>query len=354
MGHAPPAEWARALRAVPRHLFLPDRVWLRDGEGAYARCDRANEPVRWWDAAYGDEPVVTRLSDDVPESSASAPSTVVRMLEAAEPTDSMRALEIGTGTGFNTGLLCHRLGDEHVATVELDPGLADQARANLKRAGYTPHVVCGDGALGWSDGAPYDLLIAGCSVRSLPPAWLEQVRSGGRIVAPWSSAWCPFGTLIATRNEDGTATGRFAPFGSYMEMRTRGQRADVELMRDVLRPGQRPEVSTTRVSPWAVAGHDLAAQFAIGLAVPDVWHSWDTETEEAAVRLWLAADDATSWAAVDHDGRQFRVAQFGPRRLWDEVATAWQRWDTQARPAVDRFGLTATPDGSSFWLDSPG
>lgn len=160
LGHVLPAEWARALRAVPRHLFLPDRVWPRDGEGGYAVCDRAAEPERWWAAAYGDEPVVTRLSDGVPESSAPAPSTVVRMLEAAQPTDGMRALEIGTGTGFHAGLLCHRLGDEHVATVQLDPLLADQARANLKRAGYTPHVVCGDGALGWSDGAPYDLLVA--------------------------------------------------------------------------------------------------------------------------------------------------------------------------------------------------
>ncbi|MDT0319412.1 hypothetical protein [Streptomyces millisiae] len=139
-------------------------------------------------------------------------------------------------------------------------------------------------------------------------------------------------------------------------MELRGQRADVELVRGVLRPGQRPEVFETRVSPWSVAGHDLAAQFAIGLAVSDVRPSWDTETEEAAVRLWLATDDATSWAVVDHDGRQTETfrAQFGPRRLWDEVAAAWQRWDAQARPTVDRFGVTVTPDGSSFWLDSPG
>lgn len=174
-------------------------------------------------------------------------------------------------------------------------------------------------------------------------------------MAPWSSAWCPYGTLIATRHEDGTATGWFAAFGSYLELRS--QRTDVEPLRDVLRPWQRPEVSETRVSPWSVAGHDFAAQFAIGLSVPDVWHSWDTETGEAAVRLWLSADDGMSWAVVDHDGRQtetFRVAQFGPRRLWDEVIAAWQRWGDQARPAVDRFGGTATPDGSSSWLDSPG
>ncbi|GAB2921602.1 hypothetical protein GCM10022245_63820 [Streptomyces mayteni] len=129
------------MRAVPRHLFLPDQVWLRDGEGGYALCDRAIEPDRWWEATYRDEPVITRLRGDVPESSASAPGTVVRMLESAELADKMRVLEIGTGTGFHAALLSHRLGSEQVVTVELDAGLAERARqppAGRVRAGRPP------------------------------------------------------------------------------------------------------------------------------------------------------------------------------------------------------------------------
>ncbi|GAB2921609.1 hypothetical protein GCM10022245_63830 [Streptomyces mayteni] len=231
------------------------------------------------------------------------------------------------------------------------------ARANLRRAGYAPAVHRADGALGCAPGAPYDRVIATCAVRSLPPAWLDQLRLGGTVVAPWSSAWCGFGTLTATRHHDGTATGRFAAYGSYMELRAEPSAEPIE---DDPPPAPTGTGSETDVSPWAVAGEDYAAQFVIGQAVPGVWHRWDTETgtEEAPIRLHLADEAATSGAAVDYDGRQlesFRVTQRGPRRLWDEVASAWRWWHAQGRPAVDRFGLTVAPDGGhTVWLDSPG
>jgi len=351
LGRPVPVEWERALRAVPRHLFLPDRLWLRDGDGGYALCDRAREPGRWRDAAYTDAPLVTQLATEgglqVPTSSASAPSTVLRMLEQAEIEDGMRVLEIGTGTGFHAALLAARLGGDRVVSVEIDPGLAEEARGRLARAGFGPAVECGDGARGWAAGGPYHRVIATCSVRAVPPAWLEQTRAGGRIVTPWDSAWCCYGTLVLAKDADGGASGRFAPYGSYMTMR--GQRPDVELSRDVLREGQVADLSVTGLSPWAVAGHDLDAQFAVGLAVPGVWHSWATGVAGVHTRLWLADDAASSWAAVDYDGEQtaaFAVSQFGPRRLWDEVAGAHRRWVAAGGPGVDRYGLAVSTPGS--------
>ncbi|MFD4996160.1 methyltransferase domain-containing protein [Streptomyces buecherae] len=350
LGHAVPPEWQAALRAVPRHQFLPDRLWLRDGAGGYAVCDRVHEPHRWWAAAYSDMPLITQVisGDDtvVPTSSASAPGTVIRMLEHAQVADGMRVLEIGTGTGFHAALLAARLGEKNVTSVEIDAALVEQARANLRRAGRAPAVHHTDGALGWPPGAPYDRIIATCAVRSVPPAWLEQSRPGGRVVTPWDSAWCAFGTLTLTVSDDGSASdGSFAAFGSYMVMR--GQRPDIELHRDVLRAGQEPRSSTTRLSPWEVAGQDLNAQFAIGLAVPGVWHSWDTTGQAAPTRLWLADDTGLSWAAVDYDGQQaqtFAVSQYGPRALWDEVAHAHQQWVTAGRPTVaDHEAPVGTP-----------
>jgi len=67
--------------------------------------------------------------------------------------DGVRVLEVGTGTGFNAALLAHRAGDRHVVTVEVDPHLAEQARAALARAGYAPQVVCADGMAGWPPAA---------------------------------------------------------------------------------------------------------------------------------------------------------------------------------------------------------
>ncbi|MFH0246032.1 methyltransferase domain-containing protein [Streptomyces sp. HK10] len=353
LGHPVPAEWQQALHAAPRHLFLPQVLWLRDGNGGYAPCDRGSDPERWWAAAYSDAPLVVQFTEEedgyqVPSSSASAPSTMIRMLEQAELGDGMRVLEIGAGTGFHAALLSARLGSERVVSVEIDSELTAQARTNLAAAGHAPTVRCADGAQGWAAGGPYDRIISTCAVRAVPPAWLEQTRPGGRLVIPWNTAWVGYGTLTLTRHPDGSASGPFAPFGSYMVMR--GQRSGIELGRDVLRAGQVPQVSHTTISPWAVAGNDLDALFAIGLAVPDVWHSWDTETDAAHTRLWLADDDATSWATVDYDGHQtdtFRVSQHGPRRLWDAVEAAHRSWEAAGRPSVARYGLTVMPDGTA-------
>ncbi|MCK7627493.1 hypothetical protein MUU72_31105 [Streptomyces sp. RS10V-4] len=209
---------------------------------------------------------------------------------------------------------------------------------------------CADGAEGWPSAAPYDAIIATCAVRTVPRPWLDQTATGGRLVIPWDTAWCNYGTLVATQQADGTAEGPLAPYGSFMLMRS--QQVDVELHRDVLRPGQTPERSTTRLSPWTVAGADLNAQVYVGLCVPGAWHSWDTEADGAGVRtrLWLADDAATSWAAVDYDGRQmstFAVSQYGPRKLWDEVVRAHERYVAADRPALGRLRLRIVPEGRS-------
>ncbi|MFI0716220.1 methyltransferase domain-containing protein [Streptomyces inhibens] len=351
LGSPVPAPLRAALHAVPRHLFLPHTLWLRGGKGGYERCDREHDPDRWWRAAYRDAPLVTQFTelsdgDMVPSSSASMPSVVVRMLMDLDVQAGQRVLEIGTGTGFNAALLSFLFGAENVTSLDVDPRLTRQAQRALKASGQQPEVVCADGAGGWQPNAPYDRILSTCSVRAVPLAWLEQISPGGLIVTPWDTGWCNFGTLIATKQPDGTAEGVLAAYGAFMLMRA--QQADVELHRDVLRDGQVPERSVTELSPWSVAGNDLDAQMHIGLHVAGTWHSWDTETDEAHTRLWLADDEATSWAGVDYDGRQtstFAVAQYGPRRLWDEVAQAYEEYVAAGRPGVHRHRLRFTPDG---------
>ncbi|MEV1006006.1 methyltransferase domain-containing protein [Streptomyces sp. NPDC049881] len=355
LGRPVPPEWTTALRAVPRDVFLPGTVWLRDGEGGYEVCDRAAHAERWWAAASADEPVVTRLDTEPdgwqrPVSSLSAPSTVVRMLDSLALRDGARVLEIGTGVGFTAALLAHRLGDANVISLELDADLVETARGNLKLLGRGPAVECADGALGWPDGGPYDAVFATCSVRRVPGAWLEQTRPGGRIVVPWSTAWCAFGTVTLTRRDGGGADGRFTSGGSYMPLLDAGDAGPG-------RVDEPPRVSRTGLSPWAVAGEDYTAQFAVGACVPGVRHVWDGDPEPKGVRvrLWLEEEAGGSWATVDvRDGSVgFVVAQYGPRSLWDEVETAWHWWDHHGRPTPDRFGITAARDGHTLWLDTP-
>lgn len=165
-GHPVSDAVAQALRAVPRHLFLPEL-----------------EP----EEAYRNEAIVTRRSaEGQPTSSSSQPTIMAYMLDQLRIVPGQRVLEIGAGTGYNAALLQYLVGAEGtVVTVDLDPEVARQAAVHLTEAGYLGvTVVAGDGAAGHPSGAPYDRVIATVGVSDLAPAWLDQLAAGGRIVVP--------------------------------------------------------------------------------------------------------------------------------------------------------------------------
>lgn len=358
LDHPVPPALEQALRTVPRHLFLPDRVWRSDGQGGYDLIDRAVEPDRWLEAAYSDVSLVTQFGDGLPTSSASMPSMVLRTLRLAgldAPSRPLTVLEMGTATGFHAALLCALLGDRAVTTIELDAALAELGERNLRAAGHTPTVIRGDAAAGWPEGAPYDLVLATFSVDRLPPAWTAQTAPGGRIITPWTSAWCCYGTLALTTHQDGSAHGRFHSFASYMPMRRPHPAPGAPTPAS---PHDLPRTATSTLSPWAVAGGDLDAEFHVGLTVPGASFAWDTSGTHAPVRLEVADATGPSWATVDYDGHhsdRFAVTQWGPRRLWEEITTAYDRWLGLGRPRVDQHGLTVdAAGGHTPWVEAAG
>ncbi|MGW7412946.1 methyltransferase domain-containing protein [Streptomyces sp. NPDC054863] len=362
LGAAMAPAWESAYWAVPRHCFLPATVWAGDD---LVECSRGTAPETWLRHAYADTSVVTQINDGQEAGaddrwascSASAPSIVFRMLDMLDVRPGQKVLEIGTGTGWNAGLLAHRLGADLVTTVEVDPVLSAQAARRLHGLGLEPQLICGDGAFGDEAGGPYDRVLATCSVRSVPPAWIAQTKPGGVILLPWESPWLCYGLLRLTVDGHGAASGFFSPHSAFMLMR--GQRTDLKIYRDVVRDGHEPAESFTRLAPGAVAGDDWAAQFAIGLQLRRVWRAWheDPDVEGVETRLWLATTNAESWAAVDWDGKsseRFTVWQHGPRFLWDTVEAAYDWWRNAGSPGPERFGLTVTPDGTHTpWLDTP-
>ncbi|MFF4330732.1 methyltransferase domain-containing protein [Streptomyces sp. NPDC001591] len=361
LGHDVAPEWQQAAQAAPRHHFLPDRIWT-DHHGRYRPVHRIGNAAAWFEAAYALGPVVTQVNDgtepdgpdDVwPSSSASHPSVVFRMLEGIELEPGARLLHIGTGTGWDAGMISHRIGDASVVTIEVDHVLADRARDALRSLGYHPTVVCGDGRLGWGLRAPYDRVLATCAVRRVPSHWIAQTRPGGVILTPWDNPWICWGLLRLVVGEDGTAVGRYRPYSAFMLMRT--QRQDLLIHRDVVKDDHQPQESTTTLPRRAVISGDAA--FAIGHRLGDVWHTWqDNPVEGVADRLWVATADGTSWAAVDHEGGEgddFTVYQYGPRRLWDEIEEAHRWWTGNGSPGPARFGLTVGPEGHRAWLDDP-
>ncbi|QDQ11622.1 methyltransferase domain-containing protein [Streptomyces spectabilis] len=206
--------WREAFEAVPRHVFVP--YYYVSVAGGYERLwGEDSDPVRrarWLRGAYADAPLATRVRDGDLLSSSSQPSLMAKMLvelrvDEGGPCD---VLEIGAGTGYNAALLAHRLGDGHVTTVDLDPEITESARRHLAVAGYRPTVVTGDGAAGCARRAPYDRIIATCTLSSVPRPWLGQCRPGALVLAPLATG------LIALRVRDAThAEGRFLHTPAY-------------------------------------------------------------------------------------------------------------------------------------------
>jgi protein-L-isoaspartate(D-aspartate) O-methyltransferase len=120
----------------------------------------------------------------------SQPFMVAWMTQALQLQPGDRTLEIGTGSGYQTAILCKMTTSPgetpgmHVYTIERRQALAHNARVALHDLGYHPHMRIGDGALGWPLAAPFDAIIVTAAPAHLPrPLW-EQLKEGGRIVAP--------------------------------------------------------------------------------------------------------------------------------------------------------------------------
>jgi protein-L-isoaspartate(D-aspartate) O-methyltransferase len=150
----------QAVRTVRRELFLPPELRSRSKE---------------------DHPLPIGYAQTI-----SQPSLVAYMTKILAPDARSRALEIGTGSGYQTAILAEIAFE--VFTVERVPELALTARARLGELGYRNiRFRTGDGALGWPEMAPFDVIIATAAAPILPRAWVEQLARGGRLLAPVGS-----------------------------------------------------------------------------------------------------------------------------------------------------------------------
>ncbi|MGW7583099.1 methyltransferase domain-containing protein [Kitasatospora sp. NPDC054768] len=339
-------DWEPAFRAVPRRLFVPDRIH-HGGEW----IDRTERPVEWRELVASDIPLVTRLDEDgsTPSSAGSMPTVVARMLRHLQVADGVRVLDIGTGTGWTAALLARRLGAANVTTVELDAELSVAAQHRLASNQLPVKAVVGDGMLGHPAGAPYDRVHVTAAVQRLPAALIEQTVPGGVIVVPYGTAFCNGGLLKLTVAEDGrSASGPFVEDVAFMWVR--GQRpGSGEFEIEDVRHGP------SGLDPAAVAEHTDAA-FAIGLRLPGLFRQEVSAGYDRLGTGRFEAWDGVSYAhcrLADWDGRH-AVSQSGPRDLWDEVTAAHAWWQRQGEPGLDRFGLTVTVAGEHrAWLDDP-
>ena len=149
-----------AVRAVRRELFLPPELRARSQE---------------------DQPLPIGYAQTI-----SQPSLVAYMTDILAPEERSRVLEIGTGSGYQTAILAEIAAE--VFTIERVPELAATAQTRLADLGYRNiHFRTGDGALGWPEMTPFDAIMVTAAAPALPPAWIQQLANGGRLLAPVGS-----------------------------------------------------------------------------------------------------------------------------------------------------------------------
>ena len=146
-----------AMRRVPRHLFVPP-----------AERDRA----------YVDAPLPIGEGQTI-----SQPYIVALMTELVRPQPTDRALEVGTGSGYQGALLSLLV--EHVYTIELDEALGHRAEAMFREQKHDNVTVrIGDGSAGWPEHAPFDIVMVTAAPEQVPQPLIDQLKPGGRLIVP--------------------------------------------------------------------------------------------------------------------------------------------------------------------------
>ncbi|MGW4509234.1 methyltransferase domain-containing protein [Streptomyces sp. NPDC004436] len=340
--------WVRraVLETIPRHRFAPDRLWTWNGHDAYIPVDRAHDQDAWADLVYTgpEDSTIIQVHDGLPSSSLSCVAVVADMLDSLMLEPGHRALEFGTGTGWNAALLAHRAGAGMVSTVEVDADLAAAATRRLAAAGLDVTVHAGDGNTVRPGSAPFDRVIATYAVEDIPWAWIEQTAPGGRLVVPWGR----LGHVALTVADDGkSATGWVQGLGLFMPSRGTDQGRAFHTVRDAS--------EVTRTVPFERDPRRLSnahLQFALRVSHPDI-----RITTAAAVGNGFTVhlhDGASSWAATDTGADGTTTAyEGGPRHLLAELQAGWEHWETRGTPPLWDFGMTVTPEGQSLWITGP-
>lgn len=166
-----------AMLTVPRHLFVEEALIPQ---------------------AYNDHPLPIGEKQTI-----SQPYTVAIMSEALGLTGKEKVLEIGAGSGYQSAVLS-MLADK-VYAIERIPTIASRARRILDSLHCSNVIIkIGDGTIGWRDEAPFDAILSAASSPSIPQAYIDQLRPGGRLVMPVGLDEDSQELVRVTRKEDGS------------------------------------------------------------------------------------------------------------------------------------------------------
>jgi protein-L-isoaspartate O-methyltransferase len=348
-------EWKRAVATVARHILVPT-AFQQTNTGTWEWEEVDVTSPDGLDLVYSPVTLVTKLLDrgtyQEPISSSTKPDLIVRMLETLDPQDGDKALAVGTGSGYTTALLSRRLGDHRVFSVDVDQDLVDNARQRLAQLGIHPTLATTDGATGLPAHAPFNNIIATCSVKRVPWAWAEQLTPGGRVLAD-IKVGAVAGNLALLHRYPDRLEGRFTErWASFMSMR---HEDDQHPARQPRSEESRERLTSTPPSPWfdnRVVWF-LAQFHGLPEGVGNLGFQLDPETREPNAATMSALDGSYAAVSLNNTDGQYAVTEYGPTPLWEAVERAYETWVKHDRPDWSRLGLTVTQTTQRVWIDKP-
>jgi protein-L-isoaspartate O-methyltransferase len=241
-----------AFRATPRHRFV-DRVFQyqhkRNRWREVVTRDPGPEELQ---IVYSDRALVTHLSRPghggtcSPISSSSQPSLMAQMLADLKLAPQQRVLEIGAGTGYNAALLAHVAGPGLVTSVDVDRAVLSEAWDHLRAFPERRiELEQTDGRCGYAARAPYDRIMVTAATPDLEPAWLEQLRVRGFLLAPLVLAPGLAFVVCGTVSE-GRFHGRLTRAAYFMALRGEADTGEEPTEPPLPQPGDLKQVS----APW--------------------------------------------------------------------------------------------------------
>ncbi|MGI5444163.1 methyltransferase domain-containing protein [Streptomyces sp. CA-243310] len=334
------------------------RWWDRRGREQFDLRAPADDD-EWFADAYRDTSLVTKVGrlhadhanahDEPtgrPTSSATLPSLLLKLYGLADIGDGDTVVDVGAGSLYGAALLCRRLSDAQVLSVDVDPYIVEVGRERLAEVGLRPRVETVDatGPLP-CDPESIDCIVASVAVRTVPQSWLAALRVGGRLVTTIAGTSL---LITATKNADGGASGSVSWDRAGFMVARHGDDYPARRPKETI-TAQIQEDAAKCVYPLPVVDVESAwdLQSMLDLAVPGIEHAYWEDDEGLRHALMSHADG--SWArAVGAGIHPPTVHQGGPRRLWDALEEVRGYWLQHGELPARGARVIVKPDGRTI------